>query len=218
MSGGDARRTGVRSASGLPPPMETRASLAGTLHREMTFRRDPGLRVLRLLAVLCGAALFDLDFIWGQGMGLAGWLLRVAFNALLLGGIVISRGDIDRVSLDEAVIARAGGTREHFWQGGVAVLFTATRAVALRRRLIEGTIRGPLTEAPRAAVQLYHERHGAFFDRVRCVWPDGTSMHLRVRSRDMLRLSQSVEPAPRMHRSPLARTVDWVRAGTTYED
>jgi hypothetical protein len=183
----------------------------------MELHRDPALRLLRWLAVLCGAALFDLDFIWGQGKGLASWLLRVAFTALVLGGVVMSRGDIDRVSLDEAVIVRAGGTREHFWQG-VAVLFTATRVVALRRRRIAGTIRGPLTEAPRSAVRLCHERHGAFFDRVRCDWPDGASMHLRVRSRDMLKLSPSVEPMPRMHSGPLARAVDWVRAGTTYED
>jgi hypothetical protein len=183
----------------------------------MTLPPDPLLRVVRRLTVLCGAALLDLDLIWGQGRSPAGWLVRVAFSVLILCGLVISRGQIDRIRLDDEVIARACGTREHLWQG-VAVLFTATRAVAFRRSVIAGRIRGPLAEAPRSAIQLFHERHGALFDHVRCDWPDGTVAHLRVRSRDMQILAQSIEPAPHLHRGPFARTVDWVRAGTTYEE
>jgi hypothetical protein len=183
----------------------------------MEVRRDPVLRTLRMLAAVCVAVLFDLDVIWGQGRSLASWVLRVVFAALIACTIAVSRTAVDRVRLDDKVIARAVGRRDHVWQGA-AVFFTAGRVVALRRNVIAGTIRGPLIEADRSTVRLYHERHGAIVDHLRCDWPDGTVLHLRVRRGDMRHLSQWVEPADRPRNGPLARSLDWVRAGTTYEE
>lgn len=183
----------------------------------MRVRHDPALRILRWLTVVSGTALIDLDLVWGQGASLAAWLLRIGFPILLVFHILMSRAELERVVLDDRVIARAPGRRDHFWQG-VAVFFTADRVVARRRRVVDGRVGAVLAEAPRSAVALHQERHGAFVDSVRCDWPDGTVMRLRVRADARRRLASVIEAVAPFRRGPVARAVDWVRAGTPYEE
>jgi len=182
----------------------------------ITIRPDPMRRVVRTLALVFGNVLFDLDWIWNLGGSAAAWAVRVGFNLLILGEVVLARGEVDRVSLAEPVLARAVG-RGDAWQL-VAVLFSDTRVVALRRSYLSGSIAELLAEAPRSAVHVQLVRHGAFVDRVRCDWADGRQMRLRFRSGELGRLGFSQATLRSASRGPVAHVVDWVRAGTTYEE
>lgn len=160
----------------------------------------------------------SLDYIWGVGFSLGGWVVRVLFNGLLLCEIVLARGEVDRVVVrDETVRARAVGRRKSAWRR-VAVLFTDSTVIALRRSMLGTPLASGVISAPRNTVRLHHERHGALCDHVRCQWDSGDEMRLRFRPGELRKLGAWVETQPAPMTGPLARAVDWVRSGTTYED
>jgi hypothetical protein len=184
----------------------------------MTIRRDRTRRVARLLSFTLGNLLLNLEFIWHVGRhDPALWVLRVAFNGLFFWHIALARGEIGLLLRNERVLARAHGRRGRTGRG-MAVIFTETTAVVFRRSVVTGSVGRFLMEVPRDAVHLRRERRGAFYDHVRGEWDDGTEMRLRFHPAEFRTLGVADDAQELPSIGPLARAVDWVRSGTTYDE
>jgi hypothetical protein len=184
--------------------------------KNVDMARDTTARLITRLGVLTGTVLVDLD-LWGVGGSVAAWVVRVAFNSLILWQLILLRAQIGKLLPTDRVVARAPGRRRLLWQG-VAVIFTDSEVVAFKRSIWTGAVGKRLREAPYRDVQLALERRGPLFDHVRCDWTDGTQMHVRLRLTERRRLGMAIESSAQNHESPLTRVADWLRAGTRYED
>jgi hypothetical protein len=96
--------------------------------------------------------------------------------------------------------------------------FTDSDVVVLDRSIWTGATPKQLTETPYNAVRLTLERRGPFFDRIRCEWADGTRALVRLPSTRRGLLGTAVEIPAHVPCGLFTHAVDWLRAGTQYEE
>ena len=169
---------------------------------------------LRFLTGAVGVALLDLDFIWGLGNSVAGWTLRATFWALQVWLVFLTRIRISLRLPPDTVTWTRCWSRQPLQR--VLLAFTKSELLVFDRSVWRGAVASPIRESPYSEVGLILERRGALFDWIRCEWPDGTVMRVRLHRGQALPLAAALLIPHRLRRGPVARAADWLRAGTQY--